>query len=269
MSATTVDMTEFERGLSAFIGQTQVALPVALRKECGELIKTLVRISPPSDTDKTKMQIANKVYTTMGALNHDILPRHQKILGGSSSVVWYAWNSQSLYGVAPEKDMTKASVKDLKSVFLSSKLSNSLGGAGRQQMEFKHPRKSQRVIITQKVLTTVKQRQKLIDYFWNHIGRLKAGWLVAVGDGIVTLTGENLPPKWVTKHMAGAHGTALDETGVKDFPSITISNYAKGVGNRKNNLNYLVRSALSIRVKAMAKNATLYMSGKKNISDYR
>ncbi len=253
--------------MAGLVYKAGLAQQDVVRKETGELIKTLVRISPPAEPDKTRQQIVAQVYSVMGALNHDILPRENKILGGSNSIVWYAWDSQFLYGVAPENDMTKASVADLKKVFLQSKISGSR--PGRQIVDFAHPRKNQRVIITQKVITTVKQRQKLIDYFWRHVGRLKAGWLVAVGNQIVTLTGANQPPKWVTRHIAGAHGTAVDQTNAPDFPSITISNYSAGIGNRKNNLTYLVRSALSIRIKAMAKNCTLFVRGKKNLSDYR
>lgn len=260
-------MTKFERGLADFIGKTGLEMPVVLKKECAELIKTLVRISPPSQPDKTKSSIVNSVYTTMGALNHDIAPRHQKLIGSGDATVWYAFNSEYLYGVAAEKDLTKASVAELKKVYLAG--STKAGKSrGYQIYDFKHGRKQQRVKIAQKVITTVKQRQNLIDYLWKHIGRLKAGWLVAVGEQIVTLSGDNMPPKWVTKHIAGAHGTAIDDTGNASFPSITISNYAAGVGNRRNNLDYLVKSALAIRVKAMAKNATLYMKGKKHLSDY-
>ena len=266
MTTATVDMTGFERGLSGFIGQTGIAMPKVLKKECGELIKTLVRISPPASPDATKSRIVNQVYVTMGALNHDILPLHQKILGGSNYTTWYAWNDRYLYGVSPELDMTKAGLPELKRVFLASK--SSKAGPGRQTYDFVHKRKHQKVAISQKVITTVKQRQRLIDYVWRHIGRLKSGWLVAVGENIVTISGDNMPPNWVTRHTVGARGTAVDGTSVKDFPSITISNYAAGVDNKKNNLNYLVRGALKIRIKAMAKNATMYMQGKKNLRDY-
>ena len=264
MSATTVDMTGFEKGLSEFIGATRIKTAVVVKKECGELIKTLVKITPPATPETTRQSITNQVYMTMSALDH-VTRQIAEHKHSGDGITYYAFDQNYLYGVASDKDMTSASVPELKKVFLSTKNS---GGLARQIVDFNHPRKRQRVALAQRVMTTVRQRQKLIDYFWRHVGRLKAGWLVAVGDNIVTLKGANLPPRWVTRHQVGARGTAVDNTNVKDFPSITISNFAAGVGSKKNNLNWLVRGALKIRIKAMATNATLYMQGKKNLSDY-
>jgi hypothetical protein len=264
---TTVDLTLFNVGMGKLVAALRIELPKVVKKEAGELIKTLVRITPPADPQKTRDSITNKVYTTFGGLSHEISAEQRGYL--SNGVNWYAWDRDYLFGVQPEKDMTRAGLSEIKKLFLSAK--NPASGT-RQILDFQIPRKHQRVAIAQKVLTTVKQRQKLIDYLWNHVGRLKAGWLVATNlpgcKGIVTMTGANLPPKWVTRHAVGARGDAIDETSVKDAPSITIINRAAGVGNRKNNLDWLVRDAVKIRADAMSKNALLFMRGKKNLSDY-
>jgi hypothetical protein len=169
-----------------------------------------------------------------------------------------------LFGVAPESDMRESDQSTLLKVYYRTYRRKS--GRAYIELPFNHPRKIQRVAISTKLLTTKKQVRGLATKIKGHVGRLKAGWLAAWDR--VKPTGGNMPPNWVWKHKSGAKGYFIDGLTSKDFPTFTIANTALGVTNKKNNVGWIVTNALNIRGKAMAKNLTLFMRGKKNLSDY-
>jgi hypothetical protein len=137
---------------------------------------------------------------------------------------------------------------------------------GRQRMEFRQPRAMQKVLISQTTTTTEGKIKKVIALAQKGEGRMKAGWLVAVAGGAVRLKGSGLPPQWVKRHAHGAKGKYSDGTANSSMPSFTITNNAAGIGQK--GIDGLVRLAVSIRAKAMVKNASLFASGKKEIGSY-
>lgn len=256
----------FNAGVRGLIQKCRLSAPVVILKETGELIKELVRLSPPKLPAKTRQSIGLNVANKFAVIANDQVSSDLESIPGKtgrSGIRWIAVSSRYLQGVAPASDKRRASVAELYDLYWRTSLKT-----GRQKLDFRHPRKRQKVLILQTILTKASTVKKLTTRIQNHVGRLKAGWMVAVGRGIIRLTGAKLPPAWVTRHLPGARGAAIDGTGRKDFPTFTIINRARGIGNKRHGLDFFVRVALKSRAAAMKTNARLFMQGKKNIADY-
>lgn len=257
----TVDISGFNRGMQGFVRKLGLEAQVVLRKEMGELVKTLVRTTPPKRQSETNKKIAGNLAGKFEEASHADYIDSRISPGG---VKWLGHNKGFLYGVANELDLrTESDVRKI------ATLAKSLTRKGRLILPFKHPHKRQMVNMSRRVFLQAGMAGRTVKYVQKHTGRLKAGWLAAVFGGAITLTGANQPPQWVTRHRFGVRGYFINGLGVKDFPRFTIANTAAGVGNPKNNLDSIVRAALNIRAKAMQKNLLLFMSGKKKITDYK
>lgn len=258
-----VDLTGFERGMLGLINKCGLNSRTVVEKETGELIKTLVRVSPPSTPAKTRQNIDEMVFKKFESVEAATDYDSNETDIGSTGVKWYAWNQKFLFGVAPDSDMRKASTDVVRKIYYQIK---KVSGRGRIVRQFRHPRKAQRVAILTKVLTTKPQLRQVAARIKRNIGRLKSAWLVAVANGAIKLTGSNQPPEYVRRHVSGARGKFENGLNKPGHPSFTIINFAKGIGQKA--VNGLVRAAVNIRAKAMAENALLFMRGKKNLSDY-
>jgi hypothetical protein len=254
-----IDMTNFNRGIAGLINKVGLESRIVIKKETGELIKTLVRVTPKADPKNIRRDISGKFE--MAGLSKQA---NQRWNGsgevGPSGIKWYAWNEKFLFGVAPELDKRGASVSELKSILYT------LTKKGRQNLPFKHPHKRQRVLLLQTVLTNPSTVNRLSAAKIKNRGRLAAGWLVSVFTGVIQITGSNKPPQYVMRHAAGARGYFMDGTGTPERPSFTIANTARGASNQV--VRYVTGVAVAIRAKAMAGNALLYLRGKKNLADY-
>jgi hypothetical protein len=263
MITASVDMTGFNAGIVALMRSVGATSRVIVEKETGELIKTLVRISPPENPGKTKASILNKHQKMFATLGENNNYEYDSTKSGSGGMKWYASSKKYLFGSSPQNDMRKADTREL--LNLSYRVKN-IQGSGRIISGFKRRMTNQRVAIITKIVAKPSQVKKLISKIQGHVGRLKAGWMVAARDGKVKITGAYLPPSWVKKHSVGAMGRAEVQLSDATNPSITITNFAKGVTGKKS--QYFVNSALKIRAKAMLANAALFTSGKKNLADY-
>lgn len=259
-----VDMTGFNYGIRGLIKKVGLNGRTVVSKETGELIKTLVRVSPPKDPAKTREAIQSRANSVFSALRgNESKFESESAKEGDSGVKWYAASNKYLFGVARDSDMRNASSETLRRILYRTK---TVGEKTRIIVNFKHPRRMQRAAILTKVLTKKSQVVELVALIKKNVGRLKAGWLVAVSNGPIKLSGANMPPGWVTRHAEGAKGRFIDQLSDASKPTFTIANFAKGIGQPA--VNSLVQIAVNIRAKAMQKNALLFMSGKKNLSDY-
>lgn len=259
----TIDISGFNRGMTGFVDRLGIEAPIVLKKEMGELLKTLVKVTPPRSAEKTREGIERDIRSRFASIEYDHAyeDRHyNKGVVGPSRVLWYAVDSKFLRGIAPDKDMRKASVEQLE------RLRWRITPHGRLNLPFRFPHKRQRVLLYQTILTKRSTVKRLIAKTQRHVGRLKAGWLAAWDH--LGPRGGNQPPGWVMRHMVGNQGWFLDGLGVKNHPTFTIANFAVGIGNRRNNMNWIVQNALNIRAKAMAANLRLFMRGKKRLIDY-
>jgi hypothetical protein len=254
-----VDMSLFNRGIAGLIQKAKLNSRDVVEKESGELMKTLVRTSPPRDPKKTRESIRT---TILGRFEMVDMNPHPKYTGkiGPSGILWYFADKDFLRGVAPDKDMRDASVKEL------ARIRHQITPEGRLKLPFKHPRRNQQVLLYQNLAVKQATLKKLIAQEQRKVGRLKAGWLVAVSKGVIRLSGSNQPPKWVRDHIMGARGDFRNGLSNAEFPSFTIINFAKGIGKRS--VRSLVQMAVNIRGKAMSANALLFAKGKKQIADY-
>jgi hypothetical protein len=258
---TTVDISGFNRGMTGFVDRLGIEARVVLKKEMGELVKTLVKITPGADVAKLKGFNESQFEKVSDSNNSNLSGGHGGGRMGKSGILWYNVDSNFLRGIAPEKDMRSASAEELKALsYQITKRGHALN------LPFQNRKTSQRVLLAQTILTRASTVKKMITLKLKNRGRLKAGWLAAWD--FLSPGGGNQPPQWVTRHKSGAHGYFVDGLGVKDHPVFTIANYATGVGNSKNNLDWLVQKALNIRAKAMQVNLGLFMRGKKHLSDY-
>jgi len=256
LTVSSVDMSGFNAGMR---GLANIGIPMSkvVKKETGELIKTLVRQSPAANAKKIKDDVMRRFELQSSAVKPEF-----DGMKTSSGMNWISVNKNYLVGVAPDLDMRKATPDELKSVMYS------ITKKGRIRKEFKHPRKLQKVLLLQRIVSKAATVKKLALQKAGNRGRLKAGWLSAVVGGVITLAGGSLPPDWVKKHatpgkMKGRHESGLQN---QNFPSFTIANFAKGVRNGATLRT--VNLALKIRAKAMAANAATYFKGKKKLSDY-
>ena len=264
MSATTVDLTAFNTGMARFVRTLGIEAPRVVKKEAGELLKELVMTTPIADSKKVESGVMGKFNSISDSQNSSSAGINGKPSKGGG-VVWYAVGSRFLMGVAPEKDMRGATVQGLSSV-----LNRITKGGKSLSYSFKNRNSRQRVLISQTILTKQSTLRKLVAQIRSHRGRLKAGWLGSPGQSwdILQPSGANLPGEVVMRHKAVARGYAQDELNVVNHPAFSIANTARGVGNKKNNLNWIVKRALETRAIKMAANALLFMRGKKHVSDY-
>ena len=271
---TKVDISGFNRGMTGFVDKLGIAGPVVLKKEMGELLKTLVRVTPPKLPARTRANIEGDVLTSFTVLAHnDVHFNSVDKPIGPSGIKWYRWNSSHLYGVEPDQDKTKSTPSELGALYYSTRVSVTksnggeiVGGTAYRTAPFKHPRRNQTVQLAARYLIKRSTANRLIKTIQSHVGRLKAGWLASWD--VLAPGGSNKPPQWVMRHKSGARGYYINGLGVKGYPTFTIANTAKGVGNPKLKLDSLVRLALAIRVKAMKTNLGMFTHGKKSLIDY-
>lgn len=262
---------EFEKGLASLVHGAKLNAKTVVKKESGEALKSLVRMTPPADKNRTNADIKLNVQSKLGMLSKT-QNKFGKKLGGakesSTGVKWYAASSDYLFGVARTSDMRESDVKSLLGVYYATK---TVQKHARIVVGFRKRKGSrQKVAILTKVVTSAAKRKELVNLIQGHTGRLKAGWLGEMGVTWSRLkpTGGNQPPAWVTKHKSKARGKSYDFTDNGDKPRFVMTNFAVGVGNPKNKMDWICESVLSVRGKAMQKNALLFMNGKKQISDY-
>ena len=257
-----IDMTGLNQGLR---GLANLGIPMAkvVKKETGELIKTLVKLSPPKERSRAQFNMETDVrsrfaYAATGG-ERDFAATSGSM--GTQGLKWYAVDEHYLRGVGPELDLRKESSEAIYKKF------RNLTRKGRVVVGFKHPRKRQKILISQKWVATKQQISSVVARIKRNYGRLKAGWMSAVRDGKIILSAGNPPPLWVKKHLnAGTRGWSKDETNSRDKPAFTIANTAKGVSSHT--VRSVVELALKVRAKAMADNAATYFKGKKHLADY-
>ena len=252
----------FQQGLTALIYQAGLNAKKVVAKETGELEKTLIRVSLPRSLQKTRANITSGIESKFALAGNSSLSEQRnggKV--GKSGIEWYHVDSKFLRGIAPQSDKRNASVEEI------AKLRWRISAKGRLNLPFKNRRGSQSVLLYQTILTKAATVKKVIAQAKNAIGRRAAGWLPASTRGAIKLTGGNMPPASVTRHAQGARGTFVDGLGIPNFPRFTLVNNAKGINQKA--MFGLIKMAMSIRAKAMQRNALLFMSGKKKISDYK
>ena len=261
MITATIDTSGFNAGMAGLIQKLGLESKVVVKKEVGELMKLLVKLTPPKSPEATRRKIARDVYNKFEVAWH----QPSWIIQDSNGIQWTRATKKFLYARAPKNNMTQeTNLKKLRDVYYRF---NKTGN--RQILPFLHPRKVQKVSLNQKVEVNETQRSELIALMKKSVGRLKAGWLAAFFTGKIQLSGGSVPPKWVTRHNNPRFGGyCVDGLNAPGFPTFAIANTAAGIRGKKNNMDFVVSRAIAGRAKAMATNLKLYLAGKKKLADY-
>lgn len=254
-------MTAFNQGMAGLIRKCKLDAPTVVRKEAGQLIKELVDLSPPSNKfkggskSKTAKSIADGVMFSFQSIS-DARNSDASWLGKSekSGIRWFSVDSNFLHGVAPARDMRKASVEELR------RLRFAITKSGKRLNQPIKGHAKQRALIYQTIITKAATLKKLIPRLQKNIGRLKAGWLVAVTRGQAVLSGKQ-PPQWVTDHATGARGDTVNGLAIPNNPSLTIINSAKGISQK--GVDFIVSSAVRNRAAKMAAVTREILAGSK------
>lgn len=256
---TTVDTSLYTSGINGLVEFMKGKTKLVLHKETGELLKTLIKFTPRSSSKKIAASISNK-FATIASFQVENKKAARAIV--KNGIKWIHHDSNFLWGVAPESDMTGATVDELK------KLNYALSASGKSEIkDFKKPRKGgQRVLIFRTILTKSSTVKKLIAAKSKNAGRLPAGWLA--GWDKLSPKGGNMPPNLVMRHKSGCRGTFVDASGNWVQPYFQISNTAEGVGSKRNRVKAIAAFALDLRGKAMAKNLRVMIKGKRRVKDY-
>jgi hypothetical protein len=256
----TVDQPALQQSLQRWnsyiagkIDFTHLAGKEVVRVEAGRLVQTLIKVTPPAEPARTRESIEGRVDRTFQVLGTENgrswVDLDQGGKHGYGDVAWYAFQSNAIFGVARDADMTGASAAELYAVYQANKRQNKQGRiiAGR--------RGKQTVYIWKKITTLASEVRKLKTRLKSHVGRLKAGWCPA-WDKLGQPRGTYAPPRWVTDHNVEGkvQGYAINLIDDPRFPQFTLENHAKGAGS--DTMNGLVKTALDIRSKAMVKRMT-------------
>lgn len=245
-----VNVNEFSRGINRLVTRVGLDSKRVVKKEVGELVKTLVKISPPSNLASSKKKPEKSVRLVFRAPPNDAF-RGKKL--GRKNYRWLYASPDALVGV-DAKDYRL----DLDSNTAKRQLYNPPRGKAGIDLG---RRGKQKVIQINRKIVRRQTFNQVIRKVQNNFGRLKAGWMVGVFNGQLQLTGGNRPPAWVTKHRSGVRGATINGLETPGNPSFTIINNAKGVGSER--VREITASALKIRAKAMAANLKRILSGQK------
>lgn len=254
-----LDYTEFQRGLSAMVQRAGIQFKRVIKKESGELLKTLVRLSYPENRTKTNKNIEQRVRSVFK--KNESVPKSKHPNNGG--IKWYAANSEHIYGIAPQKDLRGAGFDEVYATY--KQIRGKPVGAGRESTMRRNTK--QTAVVINRFIVKRGQIREVIRRVQSHVGRMKAGWLPAVRDGVVKISGEYSPPGFVVRHYSGARGKYQVDFSDESNLFGEFTNFAKGIG--KHLRNNFINRALQIRGRAMAKNAELYFKGKKFIGEYR
>lgn len=258
-----VDMTGFNQGIAALLRSVGATSRIIVEKETGELIKTLVRLSPPKNLAGSKKNATRNVRSVFSPIR-DYYFKDAK--AGKGRMRWLAATPQVLVGVNIEHYLPNIGTED---AFKKYKTTRGKFGYASQRV-IKNQQVARRgvqaIVRIARLVTQAKTIASVVNRQVKNFGRQKSAWLVSVYSGAIKISGANMPPKWVTKHFSGARGRFQSGLGETLNPHFTISNHAAGVTSEQ--AQKAQQTALNIRARAMKANARLFTQGKKNLADY-
>lgn len=243
MEATvSIDLTKFNTACVVYSNELKKAPKDVVTEQAGLLMVDLGRNLPPRDPDKSKANIEASVNRKFSIINTSTVDNTftQGSGGkeGHGDVLWISANSQALYGVAKEKDMTQASPEDLRKLFYT------LTKSGKQRAG---QRGKQRIFISQRITTKLSTLKNLVKIIQDRVGLLRASFCVGLGE----VNAKQRPPHFVMKHVADgtAKGSFINGLGLSGKAEFTLISNAAGVTSEKS--TYFLQGALNRRGEAM------------------
>lgn len=209
-------------------------------RQAGALVSTLINISAPANRQRSVAKAQKMVKKQF--VEDDGNAR----FSASGSTVWLGANSSTIFGVNRDYDQRGIDVHEAFTLFWSKqtkKDSLSVSESGKK------------VVVMNRWLVQKGLLKKVTSEVARRFGRLKAGWIPShkgTGD-------KGTVPTWVARHTDGARGGFQSNLGLDNNPHVVLENHAKGVGK----MTAVYQRAVQIRIKAMAKDAQLYVRGVK------
>jgi hypothetical protein len=223
-----ININEFNRSLNRITTNLRVEPKKVFVKEVGELIKTLVRLSPPKNLATAKRKASKDIRNVYRMPPYDMF-KGKKI--GRKDIRWLYASPVALVGVKNYNFNENYTVADAKQRMYEvsgtlGKVYKRIGTRGKGSVH-KVVQQLNRKIITRQVFRGVEKKLA------NNFGRQKAAWMVATAKGQIPLSGGNMPPAWVKKHVAGVfkhrRGDTVNGLNTPNNPSFTLINRAVGV----------------------------------------
>jgi hypothetical protein len=231
-------MAKFSQAIALVAEQSGRDCKIVVAEQASLLADEMLKRTPPLNRARTKEKIKRDVLSKFGSLNVETSRESP-----SSGVHWYAFQPNAIFGVAADRDMTKASAQDLYDVYYKTKLN-------KQERIKAGQRGKQTVWLWQKIQSKTATVNALIKRLQGHVDRAKASWLPAwtilkslapVGAGAV--------PDSIAKHASGALGTFTNGLETPGAPSFTLTSFAKGIGSDK--MRAIAAETMRIRAEKM------------------
>ncbi len=255
IEVTGIDLTRWNIAVTRYVQELGYSMQDAIKYRAGKLKERLVQQSPPLDRGKSAKRIESRIRTkfvklgTKGDIDTDegshisswrTSAWNQQGHGRWAGVEWLTATPRNLYGVAKALDKRNASVKDLQS--LLPRITKS----GNLRYNFLSPKRHQKIIISQKILTKPSTVAKVIAYNKAQQGKLKAAWAIEWD----TMGIKKSLPQWIARHVPEmkARGSASFMTvSNKNELYFTIINTAAGVSKTIG----IIRRSLAIEAKTI------------------
>lgn len=250
------NLPQFNAAMARYVDELHMCGPVVVKQQAGLLARSLINLTPPKSAPKTKERIRSSVGGKFAILRSENPREFVQDQAGRGDVSWYAFQPKGIFGVARDKDCRQMSDEELYQLNLVTKVN-------KQGRLVAGKRGKQTVYIWKRFLTNPGAVSRLVKRIQEHVGRLKAGWVVGWRAGGAPAGGMNAVPGWVLKHETGARGYVVDGLGIANAPEFTMANYAVGASEEK--LGPIVSSAMRVRAKAMTADVLLYVKGVKKV----
>jgi len=255
-----INLNEFNRSLNRITAKLRVEPKKVFVKEVGELIKTLVRLSPPKNLATAKTKASKDVRRVYRMPPPDMF-KGKKI--GRKDIRWLFAVHGALLGVKSYNFNIDYTAADAKKRMYQVKDKLPVEVYGRLGTRNETHRNAQAVNLLNRKIITKQTMLQLERKLKGNFGRQKAAWMVATAKGQIPLSGGNMPPTWVKKHVAGVfthrRGDTINGLNTPNNPNFTLINRAVGVSKSA----AIASTALRIRAKAMASNLAMVMKGLK------
>ncbi len=239
---------------NALIGQGGDVSTI-VRDESKRLAVEIANVSKPKDRKKTADRIEGSVRSKFLAVGHEQTDFDANTgKEGHTGVKWYRCDEHFLFGVARNSDMRKANPQTVSNIYYALK---KVQGKTRVVVDFKNPRRRQRVAISTRIITSKSVLRKAISIVQKGIGRLPASWFATAKQ----LDSSLVAAGWIERHIHGnrTNRSITDMTGLNhlDKPTMTFGSRAAGASHFDRAINH----AVHVRQEKVAARLRLVLSG--------
>lgn len=260
MIITSFDTSKLHRGFAEWAKAAGVSLGDAITYQAALLKQDLVDLSPPRNKDKAIARAERNVKSHFTVMPPR--PFYGGKANGKRNTRWlYASNfgKKILLGIDNSLLMPGAPMETIERIYYSGAAKKTSG----KKFAVAGARKSGReIVMAQKPMVRRGVIRSLAKKIGERFGKLKAAWAADADK----LGRQMRLPNWVAVHVKSARGDTK-VTKTKDRATVTINNRSFGV-EHETSLR-MIKSAVTRRVAAMKKDASLYLNQTKKAAGLR